>query len=263
MRSKWFLGWIAKTVNLLNQKKMQGAISNIDAVERWFKANEAPYYTISYYSTQSPTGQGQVIGRNTKEGDLETAWSRLKSLIQDQTGFGRAQLHLLVYETPGGANTPKARTNIDITATSQNLQSAAFIGSTPAGYVTEDAIEKALNAARERWDLEARIASLEAAPEADFTDKLLTAFERIGSTPLGAMLAAKILGAPIPAMPSPVNGTGHQGGPEDQDGDEIGAELDDLETLAEAHGMTLKQFLSKTANLARQQPGVVAMLSQQ
>jgi hypothetical protein len=40
-------------------------------------------------------------------------------------------------------------------------------------------------------------------------------------------------------------------------------ELDDLENIATAHGMTLKQFLSKTANLARQQPGVVAMLAQQ
>ena len=93
---------------------MQGAISTLEAVERWFLSNESPYYTLSYYSTASPTGQGQVIGRNTKEGDVGNAWLRLRSLIMDQTGFGRAQLHVIVYDTPGSANTPKARTNIDI-----------------------------------------------------------------------------------------------------------------------------------------------------
>ena len=239
---------------------MQGALSNLDAVERWFLSNESPYYTLSYYSTASPTGQGQVIGRNTKEGDIGNAWLRLRSLIMDQTGFGRAQLHVLVYDTPGSANTPKARTNIDILSGSTGPAQVAGIGSIPQGYLSKADVMNAIDHARERWELEARIQALEATPEPDFSEKMVNAFERIGSTPVGAMIMAKFLGAPMP-MPQPVNGTQEAKSTDTEEQEDVNPELDDLEELARANGMTLKQFLSKTATLAKDQPAVVAMLA--
>lgn len=244
---------------------MQGAISNIEAVGRWFKSNEAPFYTLAYYSTQSPTGQGMVIGRNTKEGDIETAWERLKTLVMDQTGYGRAQLNLIVYDKPTGANTPSGRTNIDILSNGQQSANLApGIGSLPTGYVDEAKIQSMLDDREKVWRMERKIEDLEAQIDApgDFFDKAMVFVDRIGSTPLGMALASKLLGSPLPPMPNQaINGMHGHDGAEIPDTDDVDSELDDLEAVAQAHGMTLKQFLSKTAQLAKAQPGTVQMLS--
>ncbi len=245
---------------------MQGAISNIEAVGRWFKSNESPFYTLAYYSTQSPTGQGMVIGRNTKEGDIDTAWERLKTLIVDQTGYGRAQLNLIVYDKATGANTPSGRTNIDILSHGQqsNILTPG-IGSLPAGYVDEAKIQSMLDEREKIWKLERENDDLRAQIDApgDFWDKATIFLDRIGGTPLGMALATKLLGGPLPLPPSAVNGVHNADNADLPDSDDVEHELDDLESLAQAHGMTLKEFLAKTANYARQQPGVVAMLAQQ
>lgn len=242
---------------------MQGAISNIEAVGRWFRANESPFYTLSYYSTQSATGQGQVIGRNIKDGDIDQAWDRLKTLIQDQTGYGRAQLHLLVYDKASGANTPSGRTNIDIVSNGSPQAQSPGIGSLPAGYVDEAKIQSMLDEREKVWKLERKVDDLEAqlAAPGDFWDKAIQGLEKIGNTTLGMAMASKILGAPPPL--NGLNGTQTSDNAEIPDTDDFESELDDLEALATANGMTLKQFLAKTASLARQQPTVVAMLAQQ
>jgi len=246
---------------------MQGAISDIQAVERWYRANEAPFFTLSYYSSASATGQGQVIIRNQKDVEIDSAWNKLKASILDQTGYGRAQLNLIVYNKPDAYNTPAGRTNIDL-VNNQSMPQVAGIGSLPAiasGYISESDFTRRLNEEREKWEMRHQIDALQDQinnPANDPIEKLMTGIERIAATPLGLAIISKFTGTPMPALP--INGPA----PTDNEdglptGDDVETELDDLESIASAHGMTLKQFLAKTANLARQQPGVVAMLSNQ
>lgn len=240
---------------------MNGAISNIDALERFFRGANAPFFTLSYYNTQSPTGQGNVILRNVKEGNIDNSWAMLKGFVQDQTGFGRAQLHLITYETEKSANTPSGRTNIDMVGSNTGNQVTPGIGSMPSGYVDEAKIQSMLDDREKVWKMERKIEDLEAQIDApgDFWDKGMAFLDKVGSTPVGMMIAAKFLGAPMPPMQA-VNGVHNPDNADAPDGDDVERELDDLDALARSHGMTLKQFLSKTATLARSQPGVVQML---
>lgn len=247
---------------------MQGAISSIEAVERWFRANEAPFYTLSYYSSSTQTGQGQVILRNQKEIELDSAWNKLRSAILDQTGFGRAQLNLIVYAKPDAYNTPAGRTNIDLVA-AQSTQ-VAGIGSLPSvgsGFISESDFSRRLKEEQERWEMKMEIKALTDQlnnPANDPVEKIMSGIERIAATPLGMALIAKITGTPIQQLASPIAGMPLTDDNEDQPGDDdVENELDDIAAIAASHGMTLKHFLSKTANLARQQPGIVNMLAQQ
>lgn len=248
---------------------MQGAISSIDAVERWFRSNEAPFFTLSYYSSSSATGQGQVILRNLKDSDINQVWERLKTTIIDQTGFGRAQLNLIVYTKPEGSNTPSGRTNIDLVSSpSYNQGQVVGIGSLPAvgsGYISESDFERRLKEEKNTWEMRSELASLRDQidnPANDPVERIMGAFERIAATPLGMALVAKFTGAPIPQFSQvPINGPANVAqSAEDED---FEAELDDLEAIATKNGMTLKQLLAKTAHLAHSQPGMVSMLAHQ
>lgn len=245
---------------------MQGAISNIEALERWYKGVNAPLFTLSYYSTQSPTGQGSIILRNTKETDIERGWALLKETVIGQTGFGRAQLHVTVYATENGNNNPNGRTNIDIASNIVPSIPNGYpgIGALP-GLVPQSEIDKAVAAAQEKWELKARIQALEEQPDDGFIEKV----ERIMSLPSIQMIvsgfmskhgmAVPVVNGPYPSSapgPSPITGTP----PVD---DDVEQELDNLEAIAAQHGMTLKEFLAKTAALAAAQPGVVQMLAKQ
>lgn len=241
---------------------MQGAISSINAIRQWFYNLEAPLWTLAYYSTASPTGMGAVIGRNTRFSEMDKAWEMLQQTIESQTGAGRAQLNLIVYDKPTGGNTPSGRTNIDIVSTGlvgSGVQPG--IGNLSGGYMDENRINAIISEKHELWELKRENDDLRAQLDNPntFTDKAMAFIERIGTTPLGIAIASKFLGAPMPPMvPPAVNGTP----PENNlDGEEdVDDELDSLEAIATAHGITLKQLLAKTANLAHQEPGVVQML---
>lgn len=245
---------------------MQGAISTIEAVERWFRANEAPFFTLAYYSSSTNTGQGQVILRNQKDIELDSAWNKLRSAIMDQTGFGRAQLNLIVYAKPEAYNTPVGRTNIDLVA--NQMPQMAGIGSLPmvagSGYISESDFSRRLNEERQKWEMKQEIEALRDQVQNPAND-WMAGLERFAASPLGIALISKFTGTPAGTLvASPINGPA----PHDDDdnlptGDDVEAELDDLEAIAAANGMTLKAFLHKTANLAKAQPGVVAMLAQQ
>lgn len=245
---------------------MQGAISDIQAVERWYRANEAPFFTLSYYSSASATGQGQVIIRNQKDVEIDSAWNKLKASILDQTGYGRAQLNLIVYNKPDAYNTPAGRTNIDL-VNNQSMPQVAGIGSFPAiasGYISESDFTRRLKEEREKWEMRHELDSLRDQinnPANDPMEKLMSGIERIAATPLGLAMISKFTGTPMPALP--INGHAPTDNEDAPTSDDVEPELDDLESIASAHGMTLKQFLAKTVTLARQQPGVVAMLSNQ
>lgn len=240
---------------------MQGAISTLTGIRQWFYNLEAPFWTLAYYSTASPTGMGAVIGRNTKFSEIDKSWEMLQQTIESQTGAGRAQLNLIVYDKPTGGNTPSGRTNIDIVSTGLvGTGTQPGIGSLSGGYLDENRINAIISEKHELWELKRENDDLRAQLENPntFTDKAMAFIERIGTTPLGIAIASKFLGAPMPQMVAPpVNGTPPVN---DDDDDDVENELDSLEAIARANGITLKEFLSKTANLAQQEPGVVQML---
>jgi hypothetical protein len=243
---------------------MQGAISTIEAIERWFRANEAPFFTLSYYSSSSATGQGQVVIRNQKDVDMDSAWNKLRSAIIDQTGFGRAQLNLIVYNKPEAYNTPAGRTNIDLVA--NQMPQMAGIGALPAvgsGFISESDFTRRLNEEREKWNMKQEIEALRDQVNNPAND-WMAGIERFVASPLGIALISKFTGTPAGAlMSAPINGPAPADDENLPDTDDVENELDNLDAIARANGMTLKEFLHKTASLAKQQPGVVAMLAQQ
>ncbi len=245
---------------------MQGAISTLNDIRQWFFNLEAPFWTLSYYSTASPTGMGAVIGRNIKFGELDKSWEMLEQSIRAQTGAGRAQLNLIVYEKPSGSNTPAGRTNIDIVSNGVVVGQQPGIGSLGGGqYLDESRINAIIEERQQIWELKRENQDLREQIENPngFADKAIALIERIGSTPMGMAIASKLLGTPMPPMeaapavngtPPPANGL---------DDEDVETELDSLEAIAAQNGITLKQLLAKTAALASQQPGVVQMLIQQ
>lgn len=246
---------------------MQGAISSLKGIRDWFYNQQAPFWTLSYYSSASPTGMGHVISRNTRFGDMEQSWEMLQQSIEAQTGSGRAQLNLIIYEKAAGANTPTGRTNIDIISSQvPGMPQVAGIGNLPAGYVDEARVNAIISEKQQLWELQRENQDLrnELDNPNSFADKAMAFVERIGSTPLGIALAQKYLGGQMPPMVAPaVNGMPPMPPTNEFPDEDVEPELDTLEAIAQQHGMTLKQFLAKTATLATQQPGVVQMLSQQ
>ena len=191
---------------------MNAAISTMADLERWFRRNNCPFFILSTYSTSSPTGFGQVLSRNDVEGEMEGAWQLLSGDVSAQTGRGRAQLHVVVWDKGKTPNNPTARTNLDIAAgfsSAYPAQNAGIAGIGVADIQSE--IQKALSAAREKWEMEAKIQALEEARDAetDPLEKWTGIFERIAATPIGAAIVTKILGgATLPAamVAQPVNG---------------------------------------------------------
>jgi len=101
---------------------MIGAITSIEHLERWFRGNALPYFTLKY------AGPGErVIFRNDGAiDDMETAWDELRHQVEMQGASGRAMLEVLVFKK-GKANHP-VRTNIDIRNMPANSQNGNIAG---------------------------------------------------------------------------------------------------------------------------------------
>lgn len=98
---------------------MSGGITNIYDLERWFRGNSMPYFTVKYQ------GPGErIIYRNDNIEDLTEAWEELKHQVESQAGAGRALLEVMVYQK--GKNNHPTRTNVEIRdmASARNQQSA-------------------------------------------------------------------------------------------------------------------------------------------
>lgn len=245
---------------------MQGAISNINDIRQWFFNLEAPFWTLSYYSTASATGMGHVISRNIKFAELDKSWEMLEQSIRAQTGAGRAQLNLIVYAKAEGSNTPAGRTNIDIVSNGVVVGQQPGIGSLGGGqYLDESRINTILEERERLWELRRENEDLKAQLDNPngFADKAMAFIERIGSTPMGMAIASKLLGGAMPPMAAApaVNGTPPAANDLDG-GEDVESELDSLEEIARRNGVSLKTFLAKTAALAQQEPAVVQMLIQ-
>lgn len=184
---------------------MQGAIRNIDSLEKWFKTVNSPFFTLTYAGQNS-----QVILRNVTVPDVNEAWDMLKQQVLNQAEYGRATLHVITYKKEGQANNPDARTNIDILPVQPPNGQMAGIGALPGMYGTTD-IEKIIAQHREKWELEKRLDDLEQQlknPD-DWTEKVISGIERISGTPFGQAMISRMLGGSVLPMggPAPINGT--------------------------------------------------------
>ena len=86
---------------------MTGSITNIEQLEKWFRAGNLPFFSLKYAGTGDKT-----IFRNEVWEDMEDAWEQLRNQVEAQASAGRAMLEILVYKK-GSANHP-LRTNVDI-----------------------------------------------------------------------------------------------------------------------------------------------------
>lgn len=251
-------------------------ITSFNDLREWFRfgfdkgvrATEEGRETTSPYWTLYAVGLGgkdTVLAFNDRLTGLDESYTALVESIRRMNNPTGSMFRVFQTYRPRFNNATQ-ETRVQIFE--NNLVPAApqspGIGSL-VGYVEESKIAEILRTHREKWEMERRMDELEAqlAAPKDWTDTLINGLERIGQTPVGAMLMAKYLGAPLPPVPSPaVTGTHTPDDADNPDSDDLDPELDTLEELAKANGLTLKQFLAKTAALAQSQPGVVAMLAQ-
>ena len=91
---------------------MIGAITNLDALKRWFFDNGKPYFTLRYDSGNGNGNTDRMIYKNVVVDDMGEAWERLQNHVADQADAGRARLILIVYDK-GKENNP-IYTSIDI-----------------------------------------------------------------------------------------------------------------------------------------------------
>jgi hypothetical protein len=222
---------------------MQGAIRNIATLKKWFFSNGVPFFTLTY------SGQtNQVIQRNTAIEELDEAWSLLETNVLAQAEYGRATMHLIVYNKTSGPNNPTARTNIDVLPMNPTPNyGMPGIGSIPSGFVDESKIEGMINEAREKWDMERRLEDLEAQiknPNDDWTEKMMTGIERIGATPFGQALIMKFFGGALPSFqPQPINGAPGPSQPGDIEEDSFESDIERTSELLGVDDVTLARKL--------------------
>ena len=111
---------------------MIGAITNLDALRRWFYDNGKPCFTLRYDSGTGNGNTDRMIYKNVVIEDMDAAWDRLQNHVADQANVGRARLALIVYDK-GKENNPIS-TYIDIRPGYQSEQhGASAISGLPPG----------------------------------------------------------------------------------------------------------------------------------
>lgn len=141
---------------------MIGAITNLDALKRWFFDNGKPYFTLRYDSGNGNGNTDRMIYKNVVVDDMAEAWERLQNHVADQADAGRARLILIVYDK-GKENNP-IYTSIDIRpghqAAQQNMP--AISGLPPGVGSINELVDQKVNLAllqKENQDLKEQLAA--------------------------------------------------------------------------------------------------------
>lgn len=258
-------------------------ITNFQDLQSWFKtgyekgvkSSEEGRETTSPYWTLYAVGLGgadKTLAYNDRLTGVEESFKYLADSIRMMNNPAGSMFRVIQTYRPR-SNNPTQEVRIQIFE--GNSQAAHHaqpgIGALPAGYVEESKIAGLLEAEKKKWEMERRLDDLEAqlAAPKDWSDSFINGIERIGKTQMGAMLipmiTAKLMGLPMPPpMPFPaVSGTPTTDDEQEPVDEDVENELDELEKMAKANGMSLKEFLGKTVHLARAQPHIVAALAQQ
>lgn len=231
----------------------------MEGLRHWFFRANAPFFILGQYNSASPTGLGQTLSRNDLESNMDQAWELLKHDVLVQSTRGRAQLHVAVYEKSKGSNNPTARTNIEMSPTDNLPQVAGISG---IGMLTSENLQAKIQAEikreKEVWELRNEIAELKGqlnAPSNGF-DKAMEAIERIGSTPLGMALIARLTGGKLPYVAAPVPAPG--------DNQEIPGDADtfdrDLEIVTHVTGVDEVTLMAKLRAFAQNNPEMAKQL---
>lgn len=226
---------------------MNGAIRSVSSLRTWFFDVGKPFFTLTY------AGQtAQVVMRNVVEEDMEKAWETLKRTVEAQAEYGRATLQVIVYTKERGANNPDGRTNIDIQPGAQPAQ-AAIAGYLP-GHVDESKIAGMIEEARQKWELERRLEELENQVNnpVDWTSRTVEIIEKIGATPIGQILTAKLLGVQMPVGQV----AGHPA-PEEIEPDNFEQDIDEAAGLL---GVSDAELAAKLVKLVRANPEMARQL---
>ena len=236
---------------------MTGSITNIEQLEKWFRAGNLPFFSLKYAGTGDKT-----IFRNEVWEDMEDAWEQLRNQVEAQASAGRAMLEILVYKK-GSANHP-LRTNVDIRPGYYPAQAGI---SGPGMYP-----QMGIGNVQEYVTKEVRIAMLERDNEdlrneinnpANTWERIL---DKVSESPnlagiaqtFIALLASKF-GAATPMM-TPVNGTPLVA----QEGEEYpDAMFENLETAAGLLGSSPEAVAAKLAQLVKQNPELAKTLLSQ
>lgn len=254
-------------------------ISNFDDLRFWFFSNQnskqksdpgneenAPHWSL--YSMDYGKSDTRVA-YNNRISDMEDSFKLLVQSVRamnnpDGTKF-RVQTHAV-----GRPTHPNAQAYIQVfegksgPATQQGLP--AMIGAHPDGYVSRTELQEKIEEARKQWELERKVEDLEAqinGPSDDPTEKFIAGFERIMQTPVGQMLAMKLLGTTqLPAMPTmqTMNGTPGASTPGSA-ADELNDTFeDDIEATANALGISDTELAAKMRRLVEQNPTIAQQL---
>jgi hypothetical protein len=246
---------------------MTGAITDIGSLERWFKQNNRPFWSVKY---QGPNER--VIARNDSVTDVSQAWDNLEAIIKMQTESGRAVLEVLQYGSEKGAQGHALRTNVDIRdygGPRYPVQQAPAVAGYPGVGNIEDLIEQRVHLAmleRENEDLKAAIN----APGS----MLERVVDKIAESPHLSQVVAQLVaglfnraGAPMP-MPVPVNGVtpqpAHSTSTDADDDADLSEEdrvfWENIQSVAHTLGVDLPTLAVKLNNLVQQNPALAKSL---
>lgn len=234
-------------------------ITSFDALRDWFMANGkgddmSPHWNL--YGSQYGQTDTRVVS-NTRLDDMNESFNYLQQTIRNLNNPDGARFRVMQFPK-GKPNHPTANVYVQIfERQGSGGAPMASIGSLPEGYVAKTDLDKALAEARRQWELERKIDELEAAvntPPEDWTEKFIAGVERIGATPIGAVLMAKILGGPLPPMPG-INGTpGAAAGSHTDETDDEDQFFTDIEATAQTLGITDNELASKMRKLVETNP---------
>lgn len=245
---------------------MIGAITNIDALKRWFDSNGLPFFTLRYEGANNE----RIIMRNDSIEDMEKAWEMLSDQVTAQAEVGRARLVVFVYKKGGHNN--GIYTNIDLRP-----------GFAPAGAGTPGigGLPAAMGGIEGYIDNRIRIAKLEMENE-QLKDALhgpANTFERITEVVSGipgvadvlkilvAGLVGKVNPAAMPAIQAVLNGTPDATGAADGDAGHDDTDpqqqfADNINETAAALGVDALTLSAKLKNLVKANPEAAKQLMQ-
>lgn len=178
---------------------MNGAITDLEHLKRWFFGNGHPYFFINYQGAGN-----RKIYQNESIEEMQEAWEELEYQVKSQTGHGRAMLEVVQY-AKGKQNHP-VRTYIDMRSDAQAQGTAmAGIGNFPAQGYPANYVQDQIKMALMEKELEDMRAALES-PSNVFENIV----DKIGQSPHLSGLVNNLVSAlfgqkgAVPSMP--VNG---------------------------------------------------------
>lgn len=240
-------------------------ITDLQSLKNWFVEQKKPYWTLYNNSNISRS----IIARNESIEDMDASWNTLRGNIESVSRGGPANIRVFVTEKAKHNSGFEVEARIFSGMPGMNMDMnmpgmPGIAGMHPEGMVDESRVAGMIAEAKKRWELEARIAQLEAEqePQPDFWSRATEAIERIGSTPLGAVLMQKLMGVPNPVPPAnmAMNGIPDQGG-EDED-EYTEAFYNHIEDAADTLGVKPDFLAAKLATLVKANPEMAKTLLQ-